>query len=57
MNDSPCNKQTGHCDKGCKPGFKNLNCSEGIHMPLFKKDIEMYKQYFNLLYFIKNVNV
>ena len=26
LNDSPCNKQTGHCDTGCKPGFTNTLC-------------------------------
>ena len=29
MNDSPCNKQTGHCDKGCKPGYTNAFCRKG----------------------------
>lgn len=29
LNDSPCNKQTGHCDWGCKPGYTNSKCSKG----------------------------
>lgn len=29
LNNSPCNKQTGHCDGGCNPGYTNSNCSEG----------------------------
>ena len=29
MNDSLCNKQTGHCDRGCKPGYTNAFCSKG----------------------------
>ena len=29
MGDSPCNKQTGHCDKGCDPGYTNDLCSKG----------------------------
>lgn len=31
LNNSPCNKQTGHCDKGCKPGYTNVFCSESIY--------------------------
>lgn len=29
LNDSPCNKETGHCDRGCKPGYTNNSCNEG----------------------------
>lgn len=29
LNDSPCNKQTGHCDGGCNPGYTNTDCSKG----------------------------
>lgn len=25
-NDTPCNKQTGVCDKGCNPGYTGLDC-------------------------------
>ena len=32
MNDSPCNTQTGHCDRGCKPGYTTENCSEGFNV-------------------------
>ena len=28
LNDYPCNKQSGHCDGGCKPGYNNLLCNE-----------------------------
>lgn len=28
LNDSLCNKQTGQCDGGCKPGYTNNHCSE-----------------------------
>lgn len=28
LNDSPCNKQTGHCDGGCNPGYTNKDCNE-----------------------------
>lgn len=26
---SPCNKENGHCDGGCNPGYTNDNCSKG----------------------------
>lgn len=29
LNVSTCNKQTGHCDKGCKPGYTNGDCNKG----------------------------
>lgn len=29
LNNSPCNKQTGHCDGGCKLGYTTDNCSKG----------------------------
>lgn len=25
LNGSHCNKQAGHCDKGCNPGYTNGN--------------------------------
>lgn len=28
LNKSPCNKQTGQCDRGCEPGYTNVFCSE-----------------------------
>lgn len=28
LNDSLCNKQTGHCDKGCDPGYTENDCSK-----------------------------
>nr|XP_022311266.1 protein draper-like [Crassostrea virginica] len=28
LNGSPCNRQTGHCDTGCKPGYTNALCNE-----------------------------
>lgn len=28
LNKSPCNKQTGHCDKGCKPRYTKVFFSE-----------------------------
>lgn len=28
LNNSPCNIQTGHCDKGCNSGYTNINCNE-----------------------------
>lgn len=28
LNGSHCNKQAGHCDKGCNPGYTNDNCSK-----------------------------
>lgn len=32
LNNSPCNKQTGHCDGGCNPGYTNRDCTEGKFM-------------------------
>lgn len=29
LNDSSCNKQTGHCKRGCKPGYEDGDCSKG----------------------------
>lgn len=29
LNDSPCNKQTGYCDRGCNQGYINAYCSKG----------------------------
>lgn len=29
LNNSPCNKQTGKCNKGCNPGYTNGDCSKG----------------------------
>lgn len=26
---STCNKQTGHCEKGCIPGYTDADCSKG----------------------------
>lgn len=28
LNGSHCNKQAGHCDKRCNPGYTNGNCSK-----------------------------
>ncbi|XP_065933837.1 receptor-type tyrosine-protein phosphatase epsilon [Magallana gigas] len=28
LNDSTCNKQTGHCDRGCNPGYTINDCSQ-----------------------------
>lgn len=28
LNNSPCNKQNGYCDKGCNPGYTNVDCSK-----------------------------
>ena len=28
LNDSPCNRQTGYCEGGCKPGYTNAFCNE-----------------------------
>ena len=32
LDDSPCNKQTGHCEGGCKPGYTNVLCNKRIYM-------------------------
>ena len=28
LNDSPCNRQTGHCEGGCKPGYTKALCNK-----------------------------
>ena len=28
LDDSPCNKQTGYCEGGCKPGYTNAVCNK-----------------------------
>ena len=28
IGDSTCNKQTGYCDRGCKPGYTNSLCKK-----------------------------
>lgn len=30
MNNTLCNKQTGHCDGGCNPGYTNAACSKSM---------------------------
>ena len=32
LNDSPCNKETGHCEAGCNPGYTNKLCNQGSFM-------------------------
>ena len=29
LNDSPCNKETGHCEAGCNQGYSNKLCNQG----------------------------
>lgn len=29
LDNSPCNKQIGHCNLGCDPGYTNGDCSKG----------------------------
>lgn len=29
LDDSPCNKKTGVCDRGCSPGYINSDCGTG----------------------------
>lgn len=29
LHNSVCNKQTGHCNGGCSPGYTNDDCSKG----------------------------
>uniref|UniRef100_K1RI85 Multiple epidermal growth factor-like domains 10 n=1 Tax=Magallana gigas TaxID=29159 RepID=K1RI85_MAGGI len=31
LNDSPCNKRSGHCDGGCNPGYTNIDCNKGTN--------------------------
>lgn len=30
-----CNKQTGHCDRGCKPGYTSAFCNESMLIELY----------------------
>lgn len=36
VNDSPCNKTTGHCDNGCKPGYTSAFCNKSMCSCSFK---------------------
>ena len=29
LDDSPCNKETGHCESGCNPGYTSALCNQG----------------------------
>lgn len=37
LNDSSCNKQTGQCDGGCKPGYKDADCRKSKYIDNFVK--------------------
>lgn len=28
LNNSPCNKKSGHCERGCTPGYTDIDCSK-----------------------------
>lgn len=43
MDDSQCNKQTGQCDGGCKPGYTNADCSKGECIYYLLNDIQYDK--------------
>ena len=43
LNDAPCNKQTGHCDRGCNPGFKNSFCNDSTWIGLWRVLFKMCK--------------
>lgn len=29
LDGSPCNKYSGHCERGCNPGYTNDDCKKG----------------------------
>nr|XP_022305549.1 uncharacterized protein LOC111112375 isoform X5 [Crassostrea virginica] len=35
LNDTPCDKETGHCDIGCAPGYINAFCSQKCNSGTF----------------------
>lgn len=39
INNSPCNKQTGQCDKGCNPGYTNSKCNKGKYTSLITLNV------------------
>ena len=41
LNDSLCNKETGHCEAGCNPGYTNALCNQGKLM--FLKILFIFK--------------
>uniref|UniRef100_A0A8B8BR14 Protein draper-like n=1 Tax=Crassostrea virginica TaxID=6565 RepID=A0A8B8BR14_CRAVI len=38
LNDSHCNRETGHCDTGCKPGYINALCNEACRYGYYGKN-------------------
>lgn len=49
LNNSPCNKETGHCDGGCNLGYTNGDCNEGISMQLQINLHTLLKNMFSIL--------
>lgn len=43
---NPCDRFTGRCDGGCKPGWKGLYCNESKHVKLYLSCVVIEK--FNL---------
>lgn len=51
QNDSSCNKQTGHCARGCNPGYTNDDCNKG---KFADEHFAMNKPVFSLIVSTKN---
>lgn len=50
VDDSPCNKHTGYCDKGCNPGYTNSNCSQSKYIYyILLKNTNFYCSFKDLL--------
>ena len=69
LNDSPCNRQNGHCEEGCKPGYANVLCNKSMLIfvtlsamrkrffsSMFKMTVYVLKQYVDLKSSVQLIN-
>lgn len=49
LGDSPCNKQTGHCKGGCRPGYTTALCNKRKLYWLNEKDSPFLSLFLSLI--------